>query len=91
MIQEDFTDLHNHSSEALIAAWKLLWSIIIAIFHYLYLASIWMRNRVEPDAGPAWVQLAFYEPIKLKYEQGPPKQPVGLTEKGLAAYNELSR
>ena len=64
MIKKDFIDLHNHTSEALTAAWKLLWSIIIAIFHYLCLCSIWIRNLVEPEAPSAWVQLAYYEPTE---------------------------
>jgi hypothetical protein len=75
MIQEDFANLHNHTSEALTAAWKLLWSLVIGALHGFCIAAIWMRNLVEDEAPPAWVQLAFYEPVKLKYELEPIKAP----------------
>ena len=67
MIKQDFERFHNSASEAINAAWCLGWSILAAVFHGLCHSCIWMRSLAHKQE-PAWVSLAMFEPVKLKFE-----------------------
>lgn len=68
MIKQDFERFHNSASEAINAAWCLVWSVVAAAFNRLSKGATFMRNLAveqEPAINKVWhgVDWKFGEPI----------------------------